>query len=147
MGKTYLVQNVFHGSFAFWATGSEDKRMRTQLKVFHAALRRFGWEGRHAPQDWFEAFERLRLLLESQIDLAIERRDRVANLCEAKCTDDAYAINAEHERELRRKARAFQAESRATNAIQLALISANGLSSNTHSWDVASVVTADDLFR
>ena len=64
VGKTYLVESVFRDSFAFWATGSEDKRMRTQLNVFHAALRRYGWEGRQAPKDWYEAFERMRLLLE-----------------------------------------------------------------------------------
>ena len=75
VGKTYLVENVFRNSFAFWATGSEDKRMRTQLNVFHAALRRYGWEGGRAPRDWFEAFERLRLLLERD-DVVRTREER-----------------------------------------------------------------------
>ena len=42
VGKTYLVETVFRNSLAFSATGSEDKRMRTQLRVFHESLVRFG---------------------------------------------------------------------------------------------------------
>ena len=64
VGKTYLVENAFGGSFAFSATGSEDKRVRTQLKVFHSALREFGCRERAMPADWFEAFRRLRDVLE-----------------------------------------------------------------------------------
>ena len=63
-GKTYLVENTFRNKLAFSATGSEDKRTSTQLRVFAGALRRFG-DSRPAPRDWFDAFERLRLLLES----------------------------------------------------------------------------------
>ena len=65
VGKTYLVENAFGGSFAFSATGSEDKRGRTQLKVFHSALREFGCPERAMPADWFDAFERLKSVLES----------------------------------------------------------------------------------
>lgn len=64
VGKTYLVQNAFEGQFAFFATGSDDRRNAVQLKAFHAALRRAGCAERTVPQDWFEAFNRLRLALE-----------------------------------------------------------------------------------
>ena len=49
VGKTYLMENAFGGEFAFSATGSEDKRGRTQLKVFHSALREFGCRERAVP--------------------------------------------------------------------------------------------------
>ena len=65
VGKTYLVENAFGGLFSFSATGSEDKRDRTQLKVFHNALRQFGCQERYMPNDWFDAFGRLRSILES----------------------------------------------------------------------------------
>lgn len=63
VGKTYLVEQTFRGRLAFAATGSEDKRMRTQLRVFHEALRAQGGGERALPKDWFEAFGRLRELL------------------------------------------------------------------------------------
>ena len=64
VGKTYLIENTFRGRMAFCATGSEDKRMRTQLRVFHEALRSQGCDERAVPTDWFEAFGRLRKLLQ-----------------------------------------------------------------------------------
>ena len=42
VGKTYLVENAFRGRMAFSATGSENRRMRTQLRVSHEALRSRG---------------------------------------------------------------------------------------------------------
>lgn len=64
VGKTYLVTETFSGSLAFDVTGNESKKTRDQLAAFHAALRRYGCEETRRPRDWFEAFERLRILLE-----------------------------------------------------------------------------------
>ncbi len=63
VGKTYLVEATFRGRLAFEATGSEDKRMRTQLRVFHEALHEYGLSDCPLPKDWFEAFRFLRELL------------------------------------------------------------------------------------
>ncbi len=95
VGKTYLVENTFNHAFAFRATGSEDRRVRTQLRVFGEALRRCGWAGaggtaagrptaRQAvmPADWFEAFARLRELLESPDVVRSENGRRVVFLDE-----------------------------------------------------------------
>lgn len=65
VGKTYLVDTTFRNTLAFSATGSEDKRFRPQLRVFHGALRRYGDLSAKPPVDWFDAFDRLRVLLES----------------------------------------------------------------------------------
>lgn len=64
VGKTHLVQNTFQQGMAFSVTASEDRRMRTQLRVFHEALRNHGLDGRAMPTDWFEAFGLLRTLLQ-----------------------------------------------------------------------------------
>ena len=75
VGKTYLVENFFRDSFAFSVTASEDKRQRPQLRVFHAALCRFRSPHKTLPKDWFQAFEWLRDLLESDdVDLFDKRR-------------------------------------------------------------------------
>lgn len=65
VGKTYLIEETFRNSLAFSATGSEDKRLKPQLRVFYGALRRFGGASGCMPSDWFEAFERLRELLDA----------------------------------------------------------------------------------
>ena len=66
IGKTHLVQEYFKGRFAFRATGTANENMRAQLRVFHQKLREHGDEHRSIPQDWFEAFSRLKALLESE---------------------------------------------------------------------------------
>lgn len=82
----------------------------------------------------------------AQVDLVIERADKVTNLCEMKYTDGEFAIDKEYEEDLRRKRRVFQSESGTTDAVLLTMVSAHGLKENTHSWDIAATVTADDLF-
>lgn len=63
VGKTYLVRRFFDERFAFYATGVAGGRKSTQLKGFNATLKRFGGKG--TAKDWFDAFEQLRDLLES----------------------------------------------------------------------------------
>ncbi len=64
VGKTFLIKEYFRGQFSFYATGISDEKTSGQLKAFHASLRTYGSEERKAPKDWFEAFSRLRGLLE-----------------------------------------------------------------------------------
>lgn len=64
VGKTYLIEQTFRGCLAFCATGSEDHHTRTQLRVFHEALCEYGSKDRAMPADWFEAFARLRHVLQ-----------------------------------------------------------------------------------
>ena len=98
VGKTYLVESVFRDSLAFFATGSEDRRMRTQLKSFHAALKRAGEAPHAVPKDWYEAFDRLRLLLESDDVVRGPNNRRIAFLDEfpwfaTKRSDFLYAFS------------------------------------------------------
>lgn len=65
VGKTYLVREYFNKQFSFYATGLTDEKMRGQLRGFQASLNEYGDEDKSIPKDWFEAFTRLRKLLES----------------------------------------------------------------------------------
>ena len=47
IGKTYLVNEVFHNSFAFHAVGMEKGNKREQLDAFREELRSQGWETAH----------------------------------------------------------------------------------------------------
>lgn len=70
-GKTYLVRECFNNSFAFYASGAPDLKMKGQLRRFYASLLKYGLEPDTQPKDWFEAFRMLQQLLGS----AAARRD------------------------------------------------------------------------
>ena len=65
VGKTYLVREFFKNRFAFYASGVAGAKTREQLRSFNDSLREAGSSERIIPKDWFEAFARLRKLLES----------------------------------------------------------------------------------
>lgn len=83
----------------------------------------------------------------AQIDLIIDRKDDVTNLCEMKYADDDYAIDAEEERKLRNRRSAFYLDTKTRNTIHTTLVTTYGLRKNTHSDIVQSVVTMNDLFK
>ena len=66
VGKTFLVREFFKNRFAFYASGVAGAKTRGQLKSFHESLREVGCSERALPRDWFEAFARLRRVLEDQ---------------------------------------------------------------------------------
>ena len=66
VGKTFLVKEYFNGQFSFYATGLSDEKTSGQLKAFHMSLRTYGCAEAKAPKDWFEAFMRLKGLLEEE---------------------------------------------------------------------------------
>ena len=66
VGKTYLVKEYFNGRFSFYSTGVPNIKTRGQLKAFNEALIEYGCTERNIPQDWFEAFRRLKSILSSE---------------------------------------------------------------------------------
>ncbi|MBR2276145.1 MAG: ATP-binding protein [Lachnospiraceae bacterium] len=65
VGKTYLIREYFNNQFSFYATGLTDEKMKGQLRGFNASLNTYGYEDKSLPTEWFDAFMRLRKLLES----------------------------------------------------------------------------------
>ncbi len=83
----------------------------------------------------------------AQIDLLIDRRDRVINLCEIKFTDDPFIVSASYAKDLRNKESVFRTKTGTRKAIFITLISAQGLTPNSHSLGlITNTVTADALF-
>lgn len=65
VGKTFLVNTFFHDDYAFKLTGLAKNSKREQLANFTAALNRYGNGKKYTkPRTWFEAFDKLRELLE-----------------------------------------------------------------------------------
>ena len=68
----------------------------------------------------------------AQIDLLIDRRDDVINLCEMKYADGPYALTAADERSIRNKMAAFRSETGTRKAIHPVLITLDGANRNAH---------------
>lgn len=82
----------------------------------------------------------------AQIDLIIERRDRVIDICEAKYSIDEYIIDKEYESRLRNKISVFKAATKTKSAVRLVMITTYGVKPNSHSGIVSANVTMDNLF-
>ena len=82
----------------------------------------------------------------AQIDLVIERRDRVIDICEAKYSIDEFIIDKEYEARLRNKLSVFKAATNTKSAVQLVMITTFGVKQNLHSGIVSANVTMDHLF-
>ena len=81
-----------------------------------------------------------------QIDLLIDRKDDVINICEIKYTNEAYSIDAAYERELLHKVEAFRTETKTKKALMLTMISFAGIKKNAHTNQILCEITAEDLF-
>lgn len=82
----------------------------------------------------------------AQIDLVIDRADRVVNICEMKHSLGEYELTAEEARKLRNRVDAYRREFDFKGNVHLTLVTSGGFSGNKHSGIVQSAVTLDDLF-
>lgn len=82
-----------------------------------------------------------------QIDLLLDRKDGIINLCEMKYSDGEYVLdNEELERMIRRR-ETFRSVCGIKKAIHLTLVTSNGLRHNKYSGNIQSELTLADLFR
>ena len=82
----------------------------------------------------------------SQIDLAIERADRMINICELKFCDLPYIIDKDEDMKLRLRMANFKAETATKNGLLLTFITPYGIASGKYSSQVKDVVELDALF-
>ena len=66
VGKTYLIREFFGDRFSFYATGINNTNTRGQLKAFNKSLIEYGSDKKTIPEDWLEAFSRLKTVLENE---------------------------------------------------------------------------------
>ncbi|MCU0373667.1 MAG: ATP-binding protein [Chitinophagaceae bacterium] len=85
-------------------------------------------------------------LADAQIDLIIDRRDHVINLCEMKFSMHDFSINAAYAQQLRQKAERFATATKTRKALVLTLITTYGLAANSHAALVQKTLTMDALF-
>lgn len=83
----------------------------------------------------------------AQIDLVIDRRDQVINLCEMKFSIKTFTIEKEYADNLRKKMSIFKESTKTNKALWLTFITTQGISPNAHAQSlVQQSVTMDALF-
>ena len=83
----------------------------------------------------------------AQIDLVIDRRDQVVNLCEIKFSIRPFTIDKTYAENLRRKIGIFKASTKTSKAAWLTFITTFGLTTNVHAQSlVRQSLTMDALF-
>lgn len=83
---------------------------------------------------------------DSQIDLIIDRDDRLINLCECKYSINEFLIDKEYDVKLRQRQASFIAETGIKKSTILTLITTFGLKRNEYSGRIQNTITSDDLF-
>ena len=82
----------------------------------------------------------------AQIDLVLERSDRIIHLCEMKFASDVYSIDKEYSQKLREKRFAFLSETGTRKAAHSTLVTTFGLKRNEYSAEIPFQLTMKDLF-
>jgi len=83
-----------------------------------------------------------------QIDLLIDRRDHVINLCEVKFTQNPFRLSKAYKEELEKKLFVFKEETQTRKSVFPTLITTYGLEENIHSLGfIQNSITMDALFE
>lgn len=82
----------------------------------------------------------------AQIDLVLERADRIINLCEIKYSKGPYIIDKDEDLKIRTGMMYFETETQTRCGIMPTFVSTYGLKPNIYSGGIMEQVTMDDLF-
>lgn len=112
-------------------------QIKQALGISGVATSEFAWRGRPSEGG----------VRGAQIDLVIQRADRVHNLCEMKFADSEYVLEKDEAASWRERAATYRRETDVHAACHVTLVTPYGIRHNRHDGVVQSVVTMDDLFR
>jgi len=83
----------------------------------------------------------------AQIDMLIDRKDGVVNICEMKFSISEYAITKDYATKLRNKVGVYKASTNTKSAVHLIMVTTYGLKKNAYSNElVHNEITMEDLF-
>lgn len=82
----------------------------------------------------------------AQIDLILDRRDQIINLCEMKYSLNAYDITSAYLQKLIERREIFRHATSTNKALHLTFVTAAGVKKNAQAGMIQSEVVLDDLF-
>lgn len=130
------AQNAWRGHAFERVCLAHVPQIKRALQIGGVLVRVASW--RHVPDDVHPDG--------AQIDLLLERADRVIDVCEMKWSDGAYAIDKADERKLRNRLETFRAVTGTRCSVQLVMVTPEGVVRNAHSGVVQAEAVLDDLF-
>lgn len=83
----------------------------------------------------------------AQIDLLLDRNDRIINVCEMKFSSGEFVITKGYDEMLRNRKNRFIEETKTRKAVHTTFVTTYGVRHNEYYGNVQSEVTADDLFE
>lgn len=83
----------------------------------------------------------------AQIDLLIDRKDQIINLCEMKYSTSEYEITKRYNEEMQERREIFRSQTKTRKALHLTMVTTYGIKDNAYAGMIQSQVTMDDLFR
>lgn len=84
---------------------------------------------------------------DAQIDMLIDRSDRIVNVCEMKFSSERYAMTEAESNRLSRRIELFREATNTSKGLMPTLITSCGMKRNAHSGIIRAEVTLDDLFQ
>ena len=82
-----------------------------------------------------------------QIDLIIDRKDQVINLCEMKFSVKPFEISSSYINEMQERKELFRSYTKTKKALHLTMVTTYGVKNNPYSGMIQNEVTLDDLFE
>ena len=95
---------------------------------------------------WSASADEEKGLAGAQIDLVIDRDDRIVNLCEIKYTTDPFEIDKEEWWKLETKISRYVASAKKKKTVFLTVLSAEGVAKTGYASRVNKVLMLDALF-
>lgn len=83
----------------------------------------------------------------AQIDMIIDRADRITHLCEIKFSTEEYVLTKEYEKKLRERMGLFRSLTKTKKSLVNTFVTTYGVANARNKSLVHSEVTIDDLFR
>ena len=117
------------------------------LHHIHEIKQRLGISGvATSVSSWMQKADKAQGVEGAQIDLVLDRRDQIINLCEIKFSLNPYDITPSYLAKLIERREIFRKATSTKKALHLTFITTNGLKRNAQADMVQSQVTLDDLF-
>jgi hypothetical protein len=96
---------------------------------------------------WFDKADQKQGSRGSQIDLIIERADRIIHLCEIKFSQGPFRLTAEYEMKLRTRMELFKSKTKNNKTLINSFITTYGIADGKHSSIVNGEVDLNGLFE
>lgn len=96
---------------------------------------------------WFEKSDKEKGVHGSQIDLIIERADRIIHLCEMKFCNDSYYLTSNYVMKLRERMGLFRERTKTRKALVNTFVTTFGVTNKNSYSLIHSEVILDDLFK